>query len=88
MAYSAGQLQLLPCTYPLCHCCCITAALLQALYGGAVNGQEPDGLVEMYGCTLTANSASDKGGAVHVESDAFTFRATDTLFIDNTVSVC
>ncbi|WIA41872.1 hypothetical protein OEZ86_009196 [Tetradesmus obliquus] len=56
-----------------------------ALYGGAINGQEPDGLVEMYGCTLTGNSASDKGGAVHVESDAFTFRAADTLFVENTV---
>jgi hypothetical protein len=59
--------------------------VLQAAYGGAINGQEDDGLVKLHGCNLTANTASDKGGAVHLESGKFTFRATDTLFVNNTV---
>ncbi|KAF6245550.1 hypothetical protein COO60DRAFT_1631183 [Scenedesmus sp. NREL 46B-D3] len=56
-----------------------------APYGGAINGQEDDGLVELHGCSLTGNSAADKGGAVHLESDRFAFLATDTLFANNTV---
>jgi hypothetical protein len=65
-----------------CHC---AVAAMQAPYGGAINGQEDDGVVELHGCKLVGNTATDKGGAVHVESEKFSFVATDTLFADNMV---
>lgn len=59
----------------------------QAYYGGAINGQEESGSAALHGCLLENNTAIEKGGAVHAESQAFNFTATDTVFINNRVGV-
>jgi hypothetical protein len=65
--------------------CQSAVAATQAPYGGAINGQEDDGVVELHGCKLVGNTAADKGGAVHLESEKFNFVATNTQFADNMV---
>jgi predicted outer membrane repeat protein len=60
-------------------------ATQQSPYGGAINGQEQGGHLNVHRSRFFNNSASDKGGAIHVENRRFTLSAYDTVFDANQV---
>jgi predicted outer membrane repeat protein len=61
--------------------------LLQSPYGGAINGQEEGGFVKIRSCRFWNNSASDKGGAIHVETTTHLLDVQDTEFDTNMVGL-
>jgi predicted outer membrane repeat protein len=61
--------------------------LLQSPYGGAINGQEEGGFVKIRSCRFWNNSASDKGGAIHMETRTHLLDVQDTEFDTNMVGL-
>lgn len=60
---------------------------MQSPYGGAINGQEEGGFTKIRSCRFFNNSASDKGGAIHIETRSHLLDVRDTEFDSNVVSV-
>jgi predicted outer membrane repeat protein len=71
------------------HRCGVSATAflyLQSPYGGAINGQEEGGFTKVRSCRFFNNSASDKGGAIHIETRSHLLDVRDTEFDSNIVS--